>query len=209
MHFLFKYTLLTILLLSFTSCGDGGRNNQGVSLTHLGWFSPPDATAVDCESMPSLSRAAVPLGSAFETGGFNPAGSGAFIKFKNNFSTVGVTFNRVEYRFDVIGSDIAVPNTSVPYGFFLAPGSTGTDETFIPDSTLPDGITTEPSTICTSKPLVPDSIMEFLVFNLNSLTLPATVAVETRGVAVTTAGDEVKTNWQIFNVTLTPPILIN
>lgn len=139
----YKYTTLFSALAATAlgiGCGGNGasNNDQGMSVTFLGYFQDY-SSASSCTSLPQgLSGAIIPIGMAGPepaTASDSPAGLQADSSFaailgvQNNLFKQTFRVDRASFDYFIPGAQVQPPSTSVPVSMFLTPasssGSTG------------------------------------------------------------------------------------
>lgn len=218
MRYLTKF-LLVVLVASFFGCGSGGgntNNDQGVSFLSFGFFTTfGDSSS---EEVPDGD-----LGVVLPLGGFtssrndegeveisaSDSDSASFyrtiIGLQNNLTTQGIIGQRVFFSYEVVGSNLVIPDESFAISSLMGPsgGDAAQGEDTGGSSSLPDGFSNLGARSYTEILVLPPTVIAWLVANKASLpafpfTLEATVTV--RG--VTTSGDVFTTN------ALTYPMII-
>lgn len=194
------------LAFGLASCGTGGTNNdQGIAETFLGFFSEfPDG----CEELPSgLVGGAFPLvfTSLPESLG-SENGVIVIMGFQNNLSQVAFRGDRLFYSYDIPGSSVNPPSTTLAVSFLSGPAD---GEVTPGSSSLPTAF----AGICNRSffeyPLVPADINAWLGLNAANLPEPPFhMYVTVSGSGVTTAGDRYTTNSQVFLIEYTPAVII-
>lgn len=182
-----KILIISVLIvLSIGSCGGGSNNDQGNSVTFLQWNAVDDEGA--CDPDVGLDTIFIPtdaLSDAFPQSIFTCA------TVVNNMCSQGVRIDRALISYYAEGSEIAIPDTTVPLSALLGKNGNCTSGT---TSSLPAGFTNiieRQMTINT----VPAQILEYLALNQESLPEPPynlNIIVKLSG--VTTSGQRITTN---------------
>ncbi|WKZ57931.1 MAG: hypothetical protein QY326_04490 [Bdellovibrionota bacterium] len=212
-----KYLALGALVTGFYGCGGSSGNDQGTSFTNLGFFVFDDDEDFECGDLPpqGLFGTVQPLGFSGDQSG----GVVAALGLQNNLSGQTIRPDRVLLDFYVPGSNVNPPSTTTSLGGILGPGdgtagdssssSSGGGQTVI-DTTLPPSF----DSICNQGfyniYVVPPAVMSFI--NLNRDSFPETpfiMEVRVTASGVTSAGDRLESNQQVFFVEFTPETTIN
>ncbi len=182
--------LMLAVLVSGVGCGSGASNNdQGTSVTNVGFFGPDDDGTFPCELFESSK--VIPLFTDFEQFGtpiLSPAASGV-----GTFSSMGILNNlaqqtfratRIDCDYDVPGSSIAIPSDAHPAGIVLAP------------TNVEGGATPGFAQFgCFVFEIVSPDLFSFLNNNINSLPqLPFRMNATCSVTGITQAGDTITTN---------------
>lgn len=196
-----KILLVATLILSMVSwlgCGSGSSNDQGVSFSLLGFYSPGDDFDVDDPE--GLSGMTVGLSSAVDSGGFVLARIG----LQNNLSTQFISLRRALISYRIVGASDAVqpPSTSVALNGTLFPVVISEDGT--PASSEDSENVSYPEI-----PVVTSDVLDFINFNRDSYGLPFTLEVTITGVGVTSAGDTIETFPQTLLIIFVSDTAIN
>ncbi len=209
-----KIVFTLVLSMFLFSCGGAGVNNdQGVIVTHLGYFAdfPDDA----CGNLPAgLAGASLQLGSAGPEAGGLVSPIFAIIGIQNNLAAETFTVRRVHLRFEIVGSSVQPPSTSTEVSAILFPGeSKPIDPIGEPDSSLPGSLGGNSQFACSrafiSTPLVPSDIFEWMLFHKSQLPeTPFTLIVTTSVEGVTSAGDVISTNEAAIFIEVTSGVVI-
>lgn len=231
-RFFISSAIAAITAISISGCGSASSNDQGVSVLSLGYFSagPQQQAggAVAGGSVPlpaGLAGAIIQVcsgrnefSSTLQPGGAGETAGGSFVGwvgFENNLTQVGVSVDRVDFRYTIPGAEMQPPTTSVPVSITLGPfvnqqvGAVGAAQPGF-TSSLPPGFRNLPNRGFSQTFLIPASIRSWICLNKESLPLrPFQLEVTSEGRYRTTAGDFQKTNDQtiIFEVIDEVPVL--
>ena len=229
---------LALSLLAAVGCGGNGasNNDQGVSVTFLGFFSTPDGATGVSGAYLRLASAAPEPGQSSGSVGVDPAGGLiAYAGLRNNLIGQYFRADRVLYDFHIPGATTQPPSTNAPMTGIVGPGSnagSGTDGsnndngnvnsggsggTFQPDNdsirrpggtSLPPGFSAG-NPLYSVVPIVPFSIVEWVNFNRSSLPEPPfLMEVRTRITGLTSSGDRLETNTETLGVTVLPETFV-
>lgn len=175
--------LMLAVLVGGVGCGSGASNNdQGTSVTNVGFFGPDDDGTFPCELFQSAQF--VPLFTDFEAFGTPVADALTSMGILNNLAQQTFRATRVDCSYDVPGANIAIPNDSHPAGIVLAP-------------TEADGGEIEGfgQYGCLVFEAVSPDLYSFLNVNQNSLPqLPFRMNASCSVTGITQAGDTITTN---------------
>lgn len=182
-----------------SGCGGASNNDQGVSVTLLGFFAEGLEAGED-ELPAGLTGLILPLDSASLEPSF-PAAT-AFIGVQNNLRNQFFRVEGVHLSYDAQGARVAIPDDFYPVTTTVGPfvseegGSEEDDSVF--DSTLPDSFSGEnaPGNVSIAEiDVITASILEFINLNRNSFPdLPFKIAATATVTGVTSAGDRIETN---------------
>lgn len=201
-----------------SGCGSS-NNDQGISFSLIGFFS----------AAPEPGSDELPAGSAGQTITLSSAdadeqvvGSPSrsavfiFIGIRNNLSNQFINADRAFMEYYIAGAAAQPPSSSVALNGILGPpvfegSTTEGDSPF--DSTLPPSFA-DPNgpapTSITEIPIVPPAVLTWINLNRGSLPEPPfimNVFVEASG--VTSAGDVLRTNTDVYNILFEPDNIIN
>lgn len=231
------------LSLLLTSCGvvalgagcsgPGTTNNdQGIAVTHLGFFS---ALSTSCTTLPAgvagfslqMSTAKPEPNSTLGNGSLAGVDAGsnlvAVVGVQNNLYRQAFRADRVIYDYFIAGASIQPPSTNVAINLLAGPGSAATGGTTGGTTTTdptnggrnPIGSSLPPSFagLCNrayaQAYVIPASIREWINFNRDSLPEPPfMLEVTARISGVSTSGDRFETQPATIPVSIVEEILI-
>ncbi len=172
--------LMLAVLVGVAGCGNGASNNdQGTSVTNVGFFGPDDDGTFPCELFQSLQI--IPLFSDFSQ--VDTQFALASMGILNNLQTQSFRISRIDCDYDVPGSSVTIPSDSHPGGIVLAPTEAGAD---IPGFAQFGCLVFE---------IVTPDVFSFINNNQNSMPqLPFRLNAECSVTGVTQAGDTITTN---------------
>jgi len=197
-------------------CGTATNNDQGVSVTLLGYFSPDSDGLCTATDPKPLSGAISPISDSAVTEPTARAGEvSGCAGVLNNLSGQFIRTQRIYMDYFIPGASVQPPSTSFPMGAVVGPatGTTTTGSTSNSGgSSLPPSFTGDNGPgnfVVADVAVVPVEVMAWINLNRNSLPeLPFTMTVTSHVRGVTSAGDVVETNDVDFAVTLTPDNII-
>ena len=226
----FLGTSVTVgIATAVVGCGSASNNDQGTSVTSLGYFQAAGvASTTGTSTLPAgLSGAYVRLGEILPEGisttpvtgaGVGPDGSFiAYVGFQNNLTQEGATITRVGLDFTIPGG-MKPPSTSVPVTIVMGPSvSSGTTTTSATNpftgtqfnSSLPPGFANIPNRGYAQTFLVPSSVTAWM--NLNRAQLPEPpfqLEVTSTGFYRTTSGNYQQTSSETFPVMVLPETVV-
>jgi hypothetical protein len=180
--------IITILaILGLVSCGGGSNNDQGTSITLIGYVDDCTAGAV-----PNIAGASIPLSTDSEPATF-AGGLLVGMVINNNLSKQFIRTENAFFTYFIPGATTQPPATSTVAGSVIAAAgdaggtTSGCVETFI----------------------VPAEIRQWLVLNRNFLPEPPfSMEVDGYVTAISQAGDRFDTNEVKFLVQITPDVEI-
>lgn len=190
-----KIIVSLFIMILAVSCGDAYRNDQGTSITFLGWFDEADRSSGITGSYYN------PVIGSFGTGDLL-----FFAGIQNNLESQFVRINRIHHNYFIPNSDIQPPSTSAGLSVFLDPERSNIDETFGEDSTLPSnfGEGDAVATVFGEVEVVPSSIADFLTLNKSNLPeMPYVMIVDSYASGVSSAGRVIETNSVQFEIKVT------
>lgn len=178
--------LLGSSLVAMSGCGNGGSNDQGVAFTLNGFFT--DSTAAT-----GTTGSVATFGSSVGT---------IAVQVQNNLIGQGIRFRRLYLSYNIPGSGISLPSTSVGLTGVLGPVecSAGPAVPECVDTTLPPAFMQANINTAEFNP-VPGVINDYLVLNRNSLPqLPFSMEITVVAEGITTGGDTLLSNEGIYSV---------
>ena len=194
--------LLAATLVSLAvGCGGGSNNDQGVSLSFVGWNSANPTTGA-CQEI-FTDGLIIPMTTTTDSGG---AVNLTCATVSNNMCTQGVRVDRALMRYYVPGSTVMIPDTTNVMSSYLAP-KTCADATIT--SSLPQGMRQQGGRFVIVD-VVPHQIREFISANRNLLpeapfNLDACAVLS----GVTSSGDRIESNELCLHVIVSPDVVID
>ena len=179
-------------------CGGTTNNDQGLSVTFLGYIADAD----NCDGdHPNSSGATEPFSTTTENGTL-AGGIVAGMLIQNNLSSQHIITQNAFFEYYVPGASAQPPATSSVLGQVI-PAAVST--------TAEDGsITVEPSTGCGETFIVPAEVRTWMLLNRQSLPEPPfTMEVRAYVSLISSAGDRFDTNEVKYQVQFTPDIIID
>lgn len=118
---------LACAALAIIGCGSASNNDQGISVTMLGYSvaaaassTPGTGTATSgCSTAPNLSSGVFSIGSQTETSDSTPQVL-AGVVVRNNLTTQFLRTESVFFEYFIPGAQVQPPTTAVPYGGVIA-----------------------------------------------------------------------------------------
>ncbi len=178
-----KGVTLGVLALLAASCGSTSNNDQGTSVTALGFYGVTISSGTITATTTPETGKIVEISP--DSGGFaglelNQVLAGVGVQ--NRLSTQFFRTVRVDFSYDVPGSSIDIPNDSTPMTLLLSAAGDGT-------------ATVSSATAIGTVQVVSPDILSFLNVNRNSLpALPFRMNVMATVTGVTQSGDVLTTN---------------
>lgn len=212
------FAMVGLVALSvLNGCGSASSNDQGTSVTFLGYFQAAGAGGGTGTLPAGLSGAYIRLGAEATEPGSVPTGAGpgpdgafiGYVGFQNNLTKAGADVNRLELDFVIPGAFTNPPSTSVSVGSTMGPLRTTTTADPLTDSSLPPAYFNIPNRSFAQTFIVPSSVTAWI--NLNRAQLPEPpfmMEVIGRGKYVTTAGDVNVTNEQRLSISVLPETFV-
>ncbi len=206
---------LGVLALMLLSCGSATNNDQGTSITLLGFFAEfPDS--VDCKQLPAGSLgAAVPIELEVDEASGTVPGTRTIAGIQNNLSQQFFRTDHAVITYHIEGADIQPPSTTAPVSFFIRPaaasGATATTASDPFDSSLPPSFAGDSCSIGFAEFFVlPADIQTWINFNKTSLPeAPFNMYATVYFSGLTSAGDRYDTNTMVYTLIMTPsPIIV-
>lgn len=191
-------TLVSCLAFStlMLGCGGASSNDQGVSVTLIGFNIDPD-TGAPCEGTePNHSGSIAPLSISSDSAGGVRSGYVVQNRMTSQFFRTENAF--LEYY--IPGALEQPPTTAVPAGAVIEKAPDGSTE----------GGSSEPSRACIGGYVLPPEVQSWIINNRNSMPEPP-FQVEVRAYisGMTSSGDRLDTNVLKFFVEFTQDILID
>ncbi len=205
--------LVATLAFTFISgCGGSSRNDQGTSMTFLGWYQSAPTSATS--NAPGLSGAYMNIAASVDEGSSGIGSIGGevlgFAAFTNHLGGQTVRMQRVFHTYYVPGGTTNIPDTSVASPAVLGPAEINEgNQDLGENSSLPPSANAIAETQYVQIPIVPASTREFIALNRNNFPEPPFVLVVTSyGSGVTSAGIRIDSNPVEFEVTVLPEVII-
>lgn len=191
-------TLISCLAIStlMVGCGGASSNDQGVSVTLLGFNIDPDTLAPCSGTEPNHSGSPVPLSVASDSAGGIRTG----YVVQNRMTTQFFRTENAFLEYYIPGATKQPPTTAIPTGAIIekAPEATG------------EGASAEPSRACIGGYILPPEVQSWIINNRNSMPeLPFQVEVRAYISGMTSSGDRLDTNVLKFFVEFTQDILVD
>lgn len=196
--------LITLLAAStlVAGCGGGSNNDQGVSFSLIGFNSVDDQNACEADQFVSENRTNISFGDTTEnlaSANFTPLAQ--CMTVRNNMSSQGIRVDRAILNYNVAGSSLQPPRTTVATSKLLGVSESGYETP--PDSSLPPGFAGIAPESLIAPIIIPPSIFEYLNLNRNSFPdLPYILETCVTLSGVTTSGQRINTNEACIPVTV-------
>lgn len=179
---------LALATVGFVSCGSGASNNdQGTAVTAVGYFAPNDLGVFDCQV--GQTSVILPLFADSNPQGFDGLAYYTSMGVQNNLSVQSFRITRLDCSYEIPGSNLVIPDHSIPTGRVLAPLEAENASTQFPQFA------------CMPFVMIPPSIISFINNNQNSTPQPPySMQVQCSATGVTQAGDTLTTNPLFYDV---------
>lgn len=189
--------------LVLLGCGSATNNDQGTSFTNIGFFqtNPDGELEFDCEDW-GIGLSGTEVGIDFDTTNqMTSGGEWVYLGLLNNLGHQYIHIDRFYISYDIPGSSVTPPSTSIAKSFVMVPpvskdaGSEDTQGTGL-DSSLPPSFASDACSIAMlSFPIVTGDVKSWIAFNkVNLPDVPFVLEASVYATGVTSGGDRVNTN---------------
>lgn len=209
-----KVLLTAVVIALISGCGSATNNDQGVSVSLLGFFT--EFGECDSDLPAGLLGQSIPISGSqgFDSGtvGNNEilgteSGVAAILGLQNNITQQGFRAQRAYLEYYIEGASVQPPSTTIPFSLFVGPAiDPNADQNTGFDSSLPNSFG---QSFCNrafgQAVYLPAEVRAWLNLNRGSLPeLPVTMVVSVTVTGLSTAGDRYDTNPVELLVNLTP-----